>query len=284
MVERIKSVVYGTSEGDIISGHFYTLNIIYGYGGDDWITGSSLRDVIYGGDDNDLISGGFARDHLYGEHGNDTIVGGVGDDVMSGGHGRDTFVVSFSNGDDEVTDWQNIDAIDFTDAFIFRDEIHIGRDENNNTELRFGDGSITLVGVSRNEFDASRIVAIVDDYAADQSTTGAVEVGGPTVKGSIEAFGDSDWFAVELEAGETYAMRLAGTDSISRPGTLNDPYLLLYDGDGQYLTAADNHNGTSNPLLRYTAAEDGTYYIEAAAYADAHVGRYALSVDLEAIA
>ena len=42
-----------------------------------------------------------------------------------------------------------------------------------------------------------------DDFSADTTTTGQVDVGG-SVTGNIESVGDGDWFLVELEAGTRY--------------------------------------------------------------------------------
>ena len=59
-----------------------------------------------------------------------------------------------------------------------------------------------------------------DDYANDTSTTGAITVGG-AVSGVIGSHDDADWFAVTLESGKSYQIRLRGRDSDG--GTLTDP-------------------------------------------------------------
>ena len=50
----------------------------------------------------------------------------------------------------------------------------------------------------------------IDDFRDDTDTTGTVEVGG-SVTGEIEAQGDTDWFAVILEAGKTYQVDMEGS-------------------------------------------------------------------------
>ena len=123
------------------------------------------------------------------------------------------------------------------------------------------------------------VAEVPDDFAAGTGTTGAVAVGG-TATGEIERTGDSDWFAVTLEAGKTYRVDLKGKDT--GDGTLEDPYLNgLYDADGNRVggtTTWDDDGGTGrNSLVRVTAEADGTYYVAAGA-AGKHKGTYTLSV------
>lgn len=56
---------------------------INAYGGNDYISASSLGDIIFGGTGNDTI---------YGWGGNDSISGGDGSDYLAGGVGNDTIV------------------------------------------------------------------------------------------------------------------------------------------------------------------------------------------------
>ena len=123
------------------------------------------------------------------------------------------------------------------------------------------------------------VAEVPDDFAAGTGTTGAVAVGG-TATGEIEQTGDSDWFAVTLEAGKTYRVDLKGKDT--GDGTLEDPYLNgLYDADGNRVggtTTWDDDGGAGrNSLVRVTAEADGTYYVAAGA-AGKHKGTYTLSV------
>ena len=48
-----------------------------------------------------------------------------------------------------------------------------------------------------------------DDFPADTTTTGQVDVGG-SATGNVESVGDADWFLVELEAGTRYQIDLEG--------------------------------------------------------------------------
>ena len=109
-----------------------------------------------------------------------------------------------------------------------------------------------------------------DDYASDTSTTGRLEVGS-TVTGNLEEYGDSDWFAITLEAGATYQFDQIGP---------YDAFLYLRDSSGNVITYDDQSGGNNDALLIYTATESGTYYLDATAYADSFTGSYVLGSSL----
>ena len=150
-----------------------------------------------------------------------------------------------------------------------------------------------------------------EDLAADTSTTGTVEVGGAAATSiirepvketvtwtTINSEGavaehtqvvytfDTDWFAVELEAGRTYRIDMKGENA----DTDNDLTLRLleihaiYDADSNYLPNTSSRGATddansSHHLARveFTPEDDGTYYI--AATGEAHEwGSYELRV------
>ncbi|MDP9423171.1 MAG: pre-peptidase C-terminal domain-containing protein [Pseudomonadota bacterium] len=84
-----------------------------------------------------------------------------------------------------------------------------------------------------------------DDFASSSLTTGTATVDGAAVGGTIQAQGDSDWFAVQLIAGRSYVF-----DS-------DVATLVMRDAQGNALTAVgwgDRH---------YTPTVSGTYYVEA---------------------
>ena len=105
-----------------------------------------------------------------------------------------------------------------------------------------------------------------DDYSADTSTTGTVDVGG-SATGEIETARDRDWFAVDLVAGRTYVIDVEGEDTGA--GSLANPVLRrMRDPDGDAISGTRNDNGGTgrNAQLTFTATETDTYYIEARAY------------------
>ncbi|MBD9641054.1 calcium-binding protein [Ensifer sp. ENS07] len=113
---------------------FGVTNYIYGYGGNDVLTGGFHADnYIWGGSGNDIIDGGTRINRLHGEEGDDTITvswsdtdsqiyggagndnltggdggvffdGGTGVDVMDGGAGADVYMVD-NTLDQIIEDW-----------------------------------------------------------------------------------------------------------------------------------------------------------------------------------
>ena len=115
-----------------------------------------------------------------------------------------------------------------------------------------------------------------DDFPADTTTTGQVEVGG-SVTGNIESVGDADWFRVELEAGTRYQIDLEGAPT--GRGTVSDPTInAVRDAGGNTITGTQNDDSGkgNNARTIFTAPADGAHYVVAAAYGS--TGTYTLSV------
>ena len=143
-------VIEGTRKADTIDCHDSPFrHDIYGYGGDDTITGSDYDDFIAGGGGNDLIrggegddaiDGGAKDDDIYGEGGNDILFGGVGSSPASGVGcvlqtayiaGGSIYLTKGGSGDDTI--WGGDDA----------DCINAGSGED---VVYGGEGNDTLVG------------------------------------------------------------------------------------------------------------------------------------------
>ena len=120
------------------------------------------------------------------------------------------------------------------------------------------------------------VAEVVNDIVAGTGTTGAVAVGG-SVAGEIEKAGDSDWFAVTLEAGRSYRIDLKGKRT--GDGSLRDPYLDgIYDAEGAYVGGGDDNGGEGrNSCQIFMPDEAGVYYVAAGAV-DSHSGTYTVSV------
>ena len=104
---------------------------------------------------------------------------------------------------------------------------------------------------------------------------------GDTFEGTLGEGPDEDWVRVELVAGRTYHLRLAGSDADAGLDTV----LTLYNADGERLAVNDDVNfsaGRVNSRLTVTPAADGVYFIGAGAYrgnANAQTtGRYRLTL------
>ena len=112
-----------------------------------------------------------------------------------------------------------------------------------------------------------------DDYAGSTATEGSLEAG-DTIIAEIEEYSDSDWFAVEVTAGDTYTFTLSTDD-------LETPYLVLRDADGEAVDEAFNITG-EDIVLTYTATEDETFYIDASDLASDSAGSYLISLESDA--
>ena len=98
---------------------------------------------------------------------------------------------------------------------------------------------------------------LVDDFAGDTSTTGVLEIGG-TATGTLDFEFDSDWFAIELTAGETTFITLDQLDSD----------LILRDAAGNFMAFGDMDFGANETVLTTNVAQSGTYYVEVSSVFD----------------
>jgi hypothetical protein len=132
----------------------------------------------------------------------------------------------------------------------------------------FGDATGTYV--------VSVLPGIPDDYAGDTSTNAILGIG-RNASGAIENVGDTDWFALNLNAGQPVTIRMQG--AATGGGTLSDPYLEIYDSNGAFIDSNDDDGETLNSALEFTPNVSGRYYIGAGAFSD-NTGTYSLSVEL----
>ncbi len=92
-LDTLKNIdcLVGSNYSDTLSGSATLGNSIYGYAGNDAITGGSGVDTLNGDAGNDRIVAGSGNDTINGGTGNDTLIGSLGKDKLSGGDGADTF-------------------------------------------------------------------------------------------------------------------------------------------------------------------------------------------------
>ena len=122
------------------------------------------------------------------------------------------------------------------------------------------------------------VTEVAADVAADTTTTATVTVGS-TTSGEIETPGDSDWYAVTLEAGKSYRFDLEGRQpggDLSK-GTLAHPHLQgIHDATGVLIEGTADENSSQ---VYFTAAASGTYYVAASEQNyGSRTGTYALTV------
>ncbi len=73
-----------------------------GSSGDDYLEGTSFKDVLAGGDGNDYLDGGEGNDDLSGDAGVDTMLGGIGNDTYSIDDPGDVIAEKTDEGIDQV--------------------------------------------------------------------------------------------------------------------------------------------------------------------------------------
>ncbi|WP_299656374.1 pre-peptidase C-terminal domain-containing protein [uncultured Jannaschia sp.] len=250
-----------------------------------------LGRILEGGPQGDFLKGTGRNDVIFGAGGDDTIVGGRGVDLLFGGSGSDVFIfndrdagdVSFGRAD-TVGDFSSEDTIDLsrTEVIYFagydvvspeRGGFSIWEAQGDvyvtwNTFGKFHDVKLTdFQGDYYNLF--SQIRWYDDDYAASVATRGSIETGATTT-GEIEVAGDEDWFQINLAEGQLYTFDLQGrTDG---GGTIQDPYLVLYDELGDYVTEGVE-------ALSFVADASGTYFVSAGA--SGGTGTYTLTAAAE---
>ena len=112
------------------------------------------------------------------------------------------------------------------------------------------------------------------DAAAGIATTYSMALG-QTVQGNVDSGGDHDWYAIDLVAGQTYTFGIVGTGLST--SHLHDPYLRLKNSGGTEVASDDDGGPGYNSTITYTAATNGTYYIDAASYSTTATGEYTIS-------
>src|SRR5262249_53119182 len=104
----------------------------------------------------------------------------------------------------------------------------------------------------------------LDTIPGDVTTTFTLSIGGSQT-GLSNAPGDDDWFRVDLVAGQSYVFTAAGFEGADGPALI-DPYLELYNSAGLLTSIDDDAGPGRDAMLRFTATQSGTYYLNARAW------------------
>lgn len=155
-------------------------------------------------------------------------------------------------------------------------------DEQGNLRLALKPG----VSLQHSEADeVVRVVLTVTDRDGASATATAILVIAPRLPlgndmvGRIDSADDRDWFAVTLEAGQSYRVDLEGRDT--ERGTLHDPHILgVYDALGFLLsgTSDDDAGVGANARTVFAPDEGGTYFVALSSAVEG-TGTYTVSVD-----
>ena len=109
--------------------------------------------------------------------------------------------------------------------------------------------------------DYSLQATLLDTIAGDPTTTGTLDLG-QAVSGTIDftsgpgTAGDTDWYAIHLEAGKAYTF--SATDTAADPGIWGHFDVNVYDASGNPLVSAPGPNDDS---ISYYAATSGLYFV-----------------------
>lgn len=108
----------------------------------------------------------------------------------------------------------------------------------------------------------------------DDNTTQATIAVGDARSDQLDFVGDADRFRLELAQGQAVRIDLTGDGS----DPLIDPFLRVFDEDGDLVTFNDDTAFSFDSSLVLTASDKATYFVQAAAFSDGFAGEYRLSV------
>ncbi|MEY3288508.1 MAG: hypothetical protein RLZZ419_750 [Pseudomonadota bacterium] len=114
------------------------------------------------------------------------------------------------------------------------------------------------------------------DATANVYTAYSINMGS-TAEGQIASNDDHDWYKVELVKDQVYAFAAIGTGS----NPLFDPFLNLYDANGNIMASDDDSGPANSSSITYTAQTSGIYYIDASSTSIIS-GQYGISATLGA--
>ena len=116
-----------------------------------------------------------------------------------------------------------------------------------------------------------------DDYAGHAATSGSLAVAGGLAAGTLETLGDSDWFAIDVQAGDVYRFGVTGIGLV-------DPALAIRDRFGTQIGYDDDGARRGrDPEIAFSATETARLYLEvqpgrptsaAGLNPDVHTGTY----------
>ncbi|MBF0185877.1 MAG: DUF4347 domain-containing protein, partial [Magnetococcales bacterium] len=101
--------------------------------------------------------------------------------------------------------------------------------------------------------------------------TAATLSGNSSTGGEISTSDENDWYAISLTAGTLYSFDMKGT--ASSHGTLANPFLVLMDGNGQWVNMSSQEG---DARVVFAPTDDGTYYLSAQGIG-ANTGTYTIS-------
>jgi VCBS repeat-containing protein len=222
---------------DMANGATIFRNRMFGYDGNDTLTGGQRDDVLDGGAGNDVLVGGYDDDML---------MGGAGDDSLSGGEGNDVYVFNLGDGNDVLDDTMvrgQVNTVRLGAGVEIQSIEFQGDAESGDLLLHFVDGgSLRIVGVAT---DNVAVTCPVQRFElADGSVLSAQQLLGQT---RIQVNGmDNYWWDVpkgDLLQGTNLADSVSGYSGFDTllGGSGND---VLDGGNGNDVLSGDGGDDT----------------------------------------
>ncbi|MAY19261.1 MAG: hypothetical protein CL955_01400 [Erythrobacteraceae bacterium] len=134
---------------------------------------------------------------------------------------------------------------------------------------------VTGFGNAAGQYVLSSSRPVDDAVAGDNGTTASLTLGAEATAGTLDVTGDRDWYAVTLEAGQTYEFITSATGG----GNDVDTTLTLRTASGEVLAYNDDSTGTYS-RIRFTADTSGTFYLDLGGWADGEQGDYQVTFDV----
>ena len=118
--------------------------------------------------------------------------------------------------------------------------------------------------------------APADDFINTATTSATALTLGTAQAGVIGIPADKDVFKVNLDTGKMYQFTVEGL--AGHAGTLIDPYLRIFNSQGQLLDFDNNSGAGNDAQLYFSPTSSGLYYLEASANTDRAMGTYHATV------
>ena len=144
-----RDTVLGGSGNDTIGGGDHD-DLLNGGGGNDLIWANQGHDTVHGGGGNDTIGAGW---------GNDEIWAGAGNDLITGGAGSDCFHFYGNDGTNEITDFEDHDAIYIYNSNLTYAQLDITQ-SGADVAIYFDDTEITLADTNLSSIEADQFVFV----------------------------------------------------------------------------------------------------------------------------
>lgn len=264
----LAQVTLGTDGDDEIVGASVGKQYIFGFSGNDTITGGSGQDFISGGAGNDRIKGGDGSDKLFGGAGNDIIEGEEGDDSVFGGDGSD--ILRGGNGDDVLYGGAGSDRLigglgnDFLNGGKDADTFTGGDGSLNNSGHPITDGGNDIYQIL--EGDSSlppgstsyqSVTALVDQITDYFKGTDAIDLGGLLVDRNASAanstYGDALSDATsELRLGADSSFQYLATTTTTQGGLFTPSTTTTTDLGVSYLFVNASGDVTPDLVIQIT--------------------------------